>query len=179
MKDTTDTVCQCNSSEVAHRISWNFVVLKDIMCTFVDMNFYRKCWFDPIKEQCWSLLNSGHNYFVQLVFCPIALQLCLELPLVVYSILKQCLSVGYVSLLTLSFIFISTIWNFKNILSSQVLAIPTTSHVQRSFFLVMHWVHVWIYMYMYVYRMDATLWSGHLRGKFYCFANTVKFLAMF
>ena len=32
MKDTTETVCQRNSSEAAHRISWNFLVMKDIMC---------------------------------------------------------------------------------------------------------------------------------------------------
>ena len=41
---------------------------------------------------------------MKLVFCPIACHLCLELLFVVYSILGQCGSVGYVSLLTLSFI---------------------------------------------------------------------------
>ena len=43
---------------------------------------------------------------MKLVFCPIACHLCLELPFVVYSILKQCWSVGYVSLLTHYFICI-------------------------------------------------------------------------
>ena len=38
------------------------------------------------------------------LFCPIARLYCLELPFIVYSILKLCWSVGYVSLLTLSFI---------------------------------------------------------------------------
>ena len=41
---------------------------------------------------------------MELVFCSIAPHLCLELPFVVYSILQQCWSVGYMSLLTLSFI---------------------------------------------------------------------------
>ena len=41
---------------------------------------------------------------MKLVFCLIARHYCLELPFIVYSILKQCWSVGYVSLLTLSFV---------------------------------------------------------------------------
>ena len=31
-----------------NRIAWNFVVMK-VKC--VDKHFYRKCWFDPFKEQ--------------------------------------------------------------------------------------------------------------------------------
>ena len=58
------------------------------------MHFYRKCWFDPFEEQ-----------FISPFFCPIARHLCLGLPFILYSILKQCWSVGYVSLLTLSFIY--------------------------------------------------------------------------
>ena len=61
-----------------------------------------------VKEQFLSLLNFGQNYFVQFrwnwfsVLLPVTNTW--ELPFVVYSILKQCWSVGYVSLLTLSFI---------------------------------------------------------------------------
>ena len=39
--------------------------------------------------------------------------------------------------------FICTIWTSKNVLSSEVLTIPTISHVQWCFLLIMHWVHVW------------------------------------
>ena len=45
-----------------NRISWNFVVMKDIICRY----FYRKCGFDLFKEQFISLLNFGQNGFVQL-----------------------------------------------------------------------------------------------------------------
>ena len=62
MKDTTETVCQRNSSETAQQ---NFVklsvVINDIMCRYA---FYRKCWFDLFKGHFISLLNL--NYFVQL-----------------------------------------------------------------------------------------------------------------
>ena len=34
IKDTNETVCQRNSSETVHRISWNVVVMKDIMCSY-------------------------------------------------------------------------------------------------------------------------------------------------
>ena len=42
------------------RTSWNFEVIR---VYYVDMHFYRKCWF---KEQFISLSNFGQNYFVQL-----------------------------------------------------------------------------------------------------------------
>ena len=58
------------------------------MCRYA---FYKKCWFYLFKEQFISL------------FCPIAHSL--KLSFIVYSTLKQCWSVGYVSLLTLSFIY--------------------------------------------------------------------------
>ena len=78
IKDTTGT--QNSSSAQLH---WNH----STDSSYQDMHFYRKCWFDLFK-----------------VFCPIARHYCSELPFIVYSILKQCWSVGYVSLLTLSFI---------------------------------------------------------------------------
>ena len=53
------TACQRNSSETAQQ---NFVKL----CNCLDVHFYRKCWFDLLKEQFVSLLNFGQNYFVQL-----------------------------------------------------------------------------------------------------------------
>ena len=85
-----------------NRISWNFVVMKDIMCRYAFLQ-------EMLIWSFISFLNFGQNYFVQLtqmklVFCPIACHSCLELPFIVYSILRQCLSVGYLSLLTLSFI---------------------------------------------------------------------------
>ena len=38
-----------------NRISWSFVVMKDIVCRYA---FYRKCWFDPFKEQFIPLFLS-------------------------------------------------------------------------------------------------------------------------
>ena len=38
-----------------------------------------------------------------MILCPIANHLCMALPLLMCSIVKQCWSVGYVSLLTRSF----------------------------------------------------------------------------
>ena len=64
------------------------------------MHLYRKCWFDLFKEQFISL------------FWPIDGHWCLEMPFIVYSILKQCWSVGYVSLLTLSFINLQS-WDYN------------------------------------------------------------------
>ena len=61
--------------------------------------------------------NEGHN--------AIAGHLCLELPFIVYSILKQCWSVGYVSLLTLSFIKLAKLKH--NLFSlQQLIWIPLT-----------------------------------------------------
>ena len=42
---------------------------------------------------------------MKLVFCPIAHHYCMELPFIEYSNLKQWWSMGYASLLTLSFIY--------------------------------------------------------------------------
>ena len=61
--------------------------MKDIMC---------RCAY-PQEILFWSFWGA--------IYVPIFVRLqCLELPFIVYSILKQCWSVGYVSLLTLSFI---------------------------------------------------------------------------
>ena len=91
---------QRNSTETAQQ---NFVKL----CSYEGHNFSRKCWFNLFKEQLISLLKIWPKLFCEtkmnLVFCPITRHLCLELPFIVYSIFKQCWSVGYVSLLTLSF----------------------------------------------------------------------------
>ena len=57
------------------------------------MHFYRKCWFDPFEEQFISPLFPD---------CP-SLMLGIAIHCI-YNILKQCWSVGYVSLLTFSFI---------------------------------------------------------------------------
>ena len=72
-----------------NRIAWNFEVMKDLMC--------RYAFFTGNADMI--LLRSN----LYPLFCPIARHLCLELSFIVYSILKQCWSVGYVSLLTLSF----------------------------------------------------------------------------
>ena len=71
-----------------NRIAWNFVIMKDIMCRYAFLQ----------KILIWSFWGAIYNP----LFCPIACHL--ELPFIIYSILKQCWSVGYVSLLTLSFI---------------------------------------------------------------------------
>ena len=76
-----------------NRIAWNFEVMKDIMCRYAFLK----------EIMIWSFWGGIYIPF----FCPIARHKCLELPFIVYSILKQCWSVGYVSLLTLSFIFIT------------------------------------------------------------------------
>ena len=75
------------------------------------MHFYRKCWFDLFRSNLypfWTLAkiilcNSDETGFLS--DCP---SLMLGMPFVVYSILKQCWSVAYVSLLTLSFISINS-----------------------------------------------------------------------
>ena len=74
-----------------NRIAWNFVIMKDIMSRYA---FF--------TENTDLILLRSNLYPL---FCPIACHL--ELPFIIYSILKQCWSVGYVSLLTLSFIFSS------------------------------------------------------------------------
>ena len=75
-----------------NRIAWNFEVMKDIMCRYAFLK----------EIMIWSFWGGIYIPF----FCPIARHKCLELPFIVYSILKQCWSVGYVSLLTLSFIIL-------------------------------------------------------------------------
>ena len=72
---------------------------------------------ETAQQKCMKLCSyEGHNVYICIftgtfeeqlypLFCPIARHECLELPFIVYRILKQCWSVGYVSFLTLSFIF--------------------------------------------------------------------------
>ena len=79
-----------------NRIEWNFVFMKEIMCRYA---------FLQVNADLILLRGNLHP-----LFCPIARHLCLELPFIVYSILKQCWSVGYVSLLTLSFICLIANW---------------------------------------------------------------------
>ena len=74
--------------KLLNRIAWNFVVMKDIMCRYAFLQ----------EMLIWSFWGA--------IYIPFFLQLpvtnawnCHS-----YSILKQCWSVGYVSLLTLSFI---------------------------------------------------------------------------
>ena len=86
MKDTTETVGQHNSTETAQQNCMKFVVMKDIMCRCA---FLQEMLVDPFEEQFISPFLSD---------CPSLM------PFIVYSILKHCRSVGYVSLLTLSFI---------------------------------------------------------------------------
>ena len=80
------------------------------------------------------------------LFCPIARHICLELPFIVYSILKQCWSVGYVSLLTLSFIAIlPTVKNCYCDRDVQEVNIIFTFKVK----LIdipqnLHWIHIWL-----------------------------------
>ena len=106
IKDTSETFRQRNSTETAQQnYSWNFVVMKDIMCRYAFVQ-EMLIWF--FKERSKSLLNFGQNYIVQLRWKWFSVRLpvtnALELLFVVYSILKQCWSVGYVSLVNLSFI---------------------------------------------------------------------------
>ena len=77
----------------------------------IDMHFYRECWFDLFKEQFISILNFGQNYLSILCVSfitnllpdwpipPFIMVIC-----IMCSILKQWWSVGYLSLLTFSFI---------------------------------------------------------------------------
>ena len=72
-----------------NRIAWNFVIMKDIMCRYAFLQ----------EMLIWSFWGA--------IYIPFFLRLpvnnawnCHS-----YSILKQCWSVGYVSLLTLSFIW--------------------------------------------------------------------------
>ena len=105
-----------NSSSAQLRwISWNFVVMKNIMCRYA---FYKKCWFYLFKEQFISL------------FCPMAHSL--ELPFIVYSTLKQCWSVGYVSLLTLSFILLICFYCLGYVLSWDICSFQHTSNGVKS-----------------------------------------------
>ena len=90
MKDTTEIVGQYNSTETAQQ---NCVKL----CSYEGHNV-QICIFTGNA----GLILFRSNLFP--FFCPIARHLCLELPIIVYNILKHCWSVGYMSLLTLSFI---------------------------------------------------------------------------
>ena len=74
------------------------------------MHSYRKCWFDLFKEQFISHLNFGQNCFAQLRWNWFSVRLpvtyawnCHSLCTAFSSILER----GYVSLLTLSFMFAS------------------------------------------------------------------------
>ena len=86
-----------------NRIAWNFVVMKDIMCRYAFLQ----------EMLIWS--------FWRAIYIPFFLRLpvtnawnCHS-----YSILKQCWSVGYVSLLTLSFILYRvSIWRMYDLLSA-------------------------------------------------------------
>ena len=72
-----------------NRISWNFVVMKDIMCRYAFLQ----------EMLIWSFWGAIYiPFFLRLPFTNA--WNCHS-----YSILKQCWSVGYVSLLTLSFIY--------------------------------------------------------------------------
>ena len=51
MKNTAETVVSTTPLKQLNRIAWNFEVMKDIMCRYHIMHFYRKCWFDPFEEQ--------------------------------------------------------------------------------------------------------------------------------
>ena len=59
-KDTTETVCQSNSSEAPKQ---NFMKL----CICLDMYLYRKCGFDLFKENFISLLKLNKNHFVYIM----------------------------------------------------------------------------------------------------------------
>ena len=79
MKDTTETL---------HWIAWNSVVMKNIMCRYAFLQ----------EMLIWSFCGAIYiQFFVRL---PVTNAWNCHL----YRILKQCWSVGYVSLLTLSFI---------------------------------------------------------------------------
>ena len=89
-KYTTVFLVSATPPKSLNRISWNFVVMKDIMCRYAFLQ----------EILIWSFWGS--------IYIPFFLRLpvtnawnCHS-----YSILKQCWSVGYVGLLTLSFILL-------------------------------------------------------------------------
>ena len=92
MKDTTDTVGQHNSTETAQQ------------------NCVKLCSYEGHNVQICIYTGNTDLNLLRSNFCPIARPQCLELPFIVYSILKQCWSVGYVSLLTLSFIVLQRLF---------------------------------------------------------------------
>ena len=71
-----------------NRIAWNFVVMKDIMCKYAFLQ----------EMLIWSFW--GEIYIPFFLWLPVINAWNCHS----YSILKQCWSVGYVSLLTLSFL---------------------------------------------------------------------------
>ena len=80
--------------------------MKDIICRYafsqemLIWSFLRNTLYPFWTLAKIILCNSDETGF----YCPIVRHKWLELPLVVYIILRQCWSVGYVSLLNLSFI---------------------------------------------------------------------------
>ena len=97
--------CQRNSSETAQQ---NFLKL----CSYEGHNAQicistgNADWILLRSNLCpfWTLAKIFLSNSDETAFCPIARHLFLDLPLIVYSLLKQCWIVGYVSLLTFSFI---------------------------------------------------------------------------
>ena len=84
----------------------------------------------------------------------------MELPFIVYSILKQCWSVGYVSLLTLSFI------NFDII---AVYFLNCIKHISELSFLTDEWmVHVFWKLIFFNHIFISLIWWYS-----FCFANLV------
>ena len=54
MKDITQQFVSATPLKRLNRISWNFVVMKDIMCRYAflqEMLIWSFCWFDPFEEQ--------------------------------------------------------------------------------------------------------------------------------
>ena len=98
MKDTTQN--SSSALKPLNRIWWNFVVMMDIICRY---SFFRKCWFDHLRSKLypfWNLAkiilcNSNETGFL------------FDCPSLMLGITIRCMqwwSVGYVSLITPSFI---------------------------------------------------------------------------
>ena len=110
-----------------NRIWWNLFWFRRSYC--VDVRIFWKFWFilfwwvmhllnleilpklNVLLKKCYTnvtIINrvyvSDYNWYLITIFCPIAHYLCMALLFVMCSIVKECWSVGYVSLLTLSFI---------------------------------------------------------------------------
>ena len=62
-----------------------------------------------------SILCIYYNWYLFMIFCPIAHHLCMTLPFIICSVVNQCWCVGYESLFTLPFIsndFASVKWHY-------------------------------------------------------------------